>query len=95
MKIIKQDDFEEGSDFEEDVYTEKGRDELVENDEIDEIEAGFMEGFENTDLAFCDNCKRNLKETDEKNIIEEEINNKKRIFCCRSCRDEFDNKTRV
>ena len=90
MKILKEDDNEEGTDFEADVYTEKGREELVEEDEIDASEAGFMEGFENTDLAYCDNCKKNF--TDEDNIIEEVINDKKLRFCCQECKEQYHKK---
>ena len=32
--------------LEEDIYTEHGRDELVEEDELSLLEAGFMEGYE-------------------------------------------------
>ncbi len=32
--------------LEEDIYTENGRDELVEEDELSVMEAGFMEGYE-------------------------------------------------
>ena len=35
--MVEEDEFEEGK-FEEDVYTEKGREELVENDEISDAE---------------------------------------------------------
>ena len=89
MERIKKDDMEEGQ-FEADVYTEEGAQELVDNDEIDASEAGFMEGYENTDLAYCDNCGKNI--TDAKEAIEEVINDKKHIFCCRACRDEYDKK---
>ena len=32
--------------LEEDIYTEHGRDELIEEDELSVLEAAFMEGYE-------------------------------------------------
>jgi len=32
--------------IENDIYSEESRDELIENDEIDSSEAGFMKGYE-------------------------------------------------
>ena len=38
--------FEEQDFVEEDVYTEEGRSNQLDSDEIDDWEAGFMEGYE-------------------------------------------------
>jgi len=88
MKEIKKDDYEVGSDFEEDVYTEEGRDELIDNDEIDASEEAFMEGYENTDLAYCDNCKKLL----EREHIEKEFSGDRYSFCSDECVDEYERK---
>ena len=94
MKRIEEDDMEEGE-FEEDVYTKEGRKKLIEEDEIDASEAGFIEGYENKNLATCNNCGKTLTDEDEKDIIEEEINEKKHIFCCRECRDQYNAKEKA
>ncbi len=36
----------ENSEHEDDVYEDEGREELVEDDEIDPAEEGFMQGYE-------------------------------------------------
>ncbi len=70
---------------EEDVYTEEGREKLVEGDEIDSWEAGFSEG-ETGEEAVCDNCKK----TPGKNPIEKIIKGKMRRFCSDKCVAEFE-----
>ena len=70
--LVEEDEFEEGK-FEEDVYTEKGREELIENDEISDAEEGFVQGFEEEEkLVECANCKKILVTEDfvEKKIDE-------------------------
>lgn len=50
MKHVKQDDDDwveiKEDVFEEDVYSEHGREELIEEDELSILETGFMEGYE-------------------------------------------------
>jgi len=87
MKQIKEDDNEEGTDLDEDVYTEEGREELIEEDEIEDSEEAFIEGYENENLAYCNYCRKNF--TDEEDIIEEKENEKKMRFCCKKCQDEY------
>ncbi len=70
---------------EEDVYSEEGREKLVEDDEIDSWEAGFSEGEEGED-AVCDNCKKVLG----KNPVEKRINEKMHKFCSDKCVAEFE-----
>tara|TARA_Y100000310_G_scaffold343159_1_gene449546 strand:+ start:59958 stop:60233 length:276 start_codon:yes stop_codon:yes gene_type:complete len=57
-----------------DLYSEKGREELAEDDEIDEIEEGFMQGYEGGDrLAKCAICKKILADDFVEEEFEEEI----------------------
>ena len=84
--LVEEDEFEEGK-FEEDVYTEKGREELIENDEISDAEEGFVQGFEEEEkLVECANCKKVLVTEDfvEKNIDEDIIR-----FCSDECAEEY------
>jgi len=84
--LVEEDEFEEGK-FEEDVYTEKGREELIENDEISDAEEGFVQGFEEEEkLVECANCKKILVTEDfvEKNIDEDIIR-----FCSDECAEEY------
>jgi len=85
---IKQDpDFEEG-DHEGDIYDEEGREELEESDEINEIEEGFVEGYEEGEhQAKCTECKAVL--VDDK-IIEEELDGHHYRFCSEECADAFE-----
>ena len=65
----------------EDVYTEEGREKLVEDGEITETEAGFMEGAEDrgkhTSCAYCGE----LISEDEPNIYEREFDGELKVFC--------------
>ncbi|MBI2663159.1 hypothetical protein HYX15_01360 [Candidatus Woesearchaeota archaeon] len=78
----EEDFFEEdiGEDEEEetDVYSEEGREESIEDDEIDEVEEGFMQGYDSGDrLAKCSLCHKPL--TDD--FVEEELNDEIYRFC--------------
>jgi len=72
-------------DEEKDVYTEEGREELKEEDAIDELEEGFLEGYEN-DLAECSYCHQVLVDED---FVESEIDGKIMRFCCNACYEEY------
>lgn len=83
-------EYEEGEEgeFEEDVYTEEGQEELVENDEITDIEEGIMEGYEEGEHeAKCAQCKKILIDED---FIEEEIDGKHLRFCSEECATKFE-----
>ena len=65
----------------EEVYTEEGREKLVEDAEISPTEEGFMEGAEGRgEQASCAYCGKLLGE-DEKNIIEREFDGEIKWFC--------------
>lgn len=70
----------------EDIYSEKYNEELEESDEINEIEKGFMQGYnEEKFIAECSNCKKILDD----NFREEMIEDKTYRFCSRRCANEF------
>lgn len=83
---IEGNDFEEGT-TEEDVYTEKGREELMENDEISDTEEGFVQGFEEEEkVVECANCKKILVTED---FVEEAIDGDIVRFCSDECAEEY------
>ena len=71
-------------DVEVDMYSTEGRDELMEDDEITELEQGFAEGEDNPELAHCAGCGKVLSQ-DESKIIEREIDHKTALFCSDAC----------
>ena len=87
-KPLSQDpDFEEGE-HEGDIYDEEGREELQESDEINEVEEGFVEGFEEGEHeAKCAECGSVL--VDDK-IIQEEIDGHSYNFCSNDCALAFE-----
>ncbi len=71
----------ESGEREEEVYSEEGREKLVEDAEISPEEQGFMEGAEGRgEQASCTYCGKLLGE-DEKNIIERKFNGEIKWFC--------------
>lgn len=67
-----------------DIYEEKERDELEEEDEITPTEEAFMEGYEEDEkVAECSNCKKPLLEM--KGTIERELKGKHYRFCSEKC----------
>lgn len=73
---------------EEDVYTEEGREKLVEDDEIDTWEAGFAEGVKGKETLVCRNCKKIIGD----NPVEKRIDGKLHWFCSDKCVAEFEAK---
>ena len=65
----------------EDVYSEEGREQLIEDGEITNSEDGFMEGAEGRGKkASCSECGALISE-DEVNIHEREIEGEVKWFC--------------
>ena len=84
--IDEDEDFEEGT-FESDVYSEEGREELEEGDEITEVEEGFMEGYEEGEhQAKCAKCGKVLVD----NFVEEELEGHHYRFCSEECVKAFE-----
>lgn len=75
-----EEEMEEGK-HDEDVYTEEGREKLVEDGEITETEEGFMEGEENRgEETSCAYCGKMISE-DKDNIYERKFNGEIKVFC--------------
>lgn len=75
---------------EEGVYSDGGREDLVEDDEISAEEEGFMEGAEEDGQhAKCVNCGKALK---KQNIVEKEIDGEVKWFCSEQCVEKFEEK---
>lgn len=87
-KSIDEDpDFEEGK-HEADIYDEEGREELEEADEINELEEGFVEGYEEGEhQAKCAKCGVVLVDD---NFVEEELDGKHYRFCSGECASAFE-----
>jgi len=68
------------------IYSEEGREEQLEDDEIDDVEQGFMQGYEQGDrLAKCALCKKILSDR----YVEEEIDGETYHFCCENHAELF------
>lgn len=73
---------DDDEDSEEEIYSEEGREELLDADEISPEEEGFMEGAEGRgDQNCCAECGELLgeKETD---LYEREFDGEIKWFCC-------------
>jgi len=69
-----------------DIYSEEGREELVESDEISPAEEGFMEGADGDGQgAKCRKCGKVL--TDD--FIERKVDNEIFRFCSDECADKY------
>lgn len=76
---------------EEEIYSEEGREALVDDDEIEPWEEGFMEGAESGGKgAKCRKCGKILEEMDD--VIEKEIDGEIYRFCSDECVDKFEEK---
>lgn len=72
-----------------DVYSEEGREKLVEDDEITPGEEGFMEGaHDDGQGAKCRKCGKPLLD----NFIEREIDGEIYRFCSERCATKFEEK---
>ena len=79
--------------IEEDVYTEEGREELIEEDEISDAEEGFTQGYEQGEKHVkCQNCSKLL--TDEY-VVEREFHGDTYYFCSISCAETYIAKKRI
>ena len=84
---IKEEEEKEQGTFEEDVYTHEGREELLEDDEISEIEEGFSEGYEKGDTQIkCQECGKIL--TDQE-ILERKFDEQDYFFCSETCAEIY------
>ncbi len=73
----------------EDVYTEEGRESMIEGDEITPLEEGFSEGAEEKgELAKCSSCEKILSQEKEE-VVEKEVKGELMFFCSNSCAEKF------
>ena len=71
-----------------DIYSEEGREELLENDEISAEEEGFMEGASGLGQgAKCRKCGKILK--DYKEVYEQEVKGELYLFCSKACSENY------
>lgn len=63
------------------IYTEEGREDLTENDEISPQEEAFMEGAEDRgELQSCSECGKQIGD-DKEAVVEREIDGEIKYFC--------------
>ncbi len=80
---------EEKSESDEGIYSDEGREEMLDNDEIDDAEEGFMKGAEmDGQNAKCRKCGRILLK--RKEIVEREVEEKVLWFCSEDCADKYE-----
>lgn len=84
---VKDDFEEEEGEFEEDVYSEEGREEEVDSDALRPAEEGFIEGYEGQEEVKCAECNKVL--VDEEDVVEQEIDKKIHKFCSNRCAERF------
>ncbi len=73
-------------DKDEDIYTDEGREVAEDEDEISDVEEGFMEGYEEDEKAAkCAYCKKILGD----DFIEEEIDGEMLRFCSERCANKY------
>ena len=71
-----------------DVYSEAGREELLDDDEISDAEDGFLQGAEaGGSKAKCAECGKILRDK----VVEKKIGSKMFRFCSNKCVDKYEN----
>lgn len=71
-----------------DIYSEEGREELLEGGGIRPEEAGFMEGASGLGQgAKCRRCGKILKEYED--VFEQEVEGEIYRFCSKKCADKY------
>ncbi len=71
----------------EDIYNKEDAKEQLAEDEITPAEAGFMEGYENSEEGICSTCGKSI---DPEKTVEKEVNGKMFTFCSDKCADYFE-----
>lgn len=80
-------DISEG-DQDEEVYTEQGRQAMVDDDELSPSEAGFMEGAEGRGQdTSCAHCGKLLGDREE-GVHEKKVDGKTLFFCSEECAEK-------
>ena len=73
-------------------YNKDYIEESQENDEVEELEEGFIKGYDEENSDLCNNCHKVLTGYDD--ILEVEVNNKLYKFCSERCANKFERKNR-
>ena len=71
-----------------DVYTKEGREDLVENDELEPWEEGYIEGTKGNEGLLCKTCKKPILDFP----IERQCNHDICWFCSDRCADVYEKK---
>ena len=74
-------------DSEDDIYDDSGIEEALEEEEIDDLEEGFMRGYEEEGIPICPICKKIIDDFDD--ITEVEYEGKSISFCSERCSIKF------
>lgn len=69
------------------IYSDDYLEEASEDDEIDELEEGFMKGYDEDNEEVCSNCGKVL--TGYKDTVEIEQGKKTYKFCSERCAEKF------
>ena len=84
----REDDIEQGK-AEEDVYTEAGRENLLDEDAIDPWEEAFMEGAEGRgQMTSCRYCGKSLSD-EPSQVVERKIEEHDLRFCSDECAEKY------
>ncbi len=74
----------------ENIYSDEGREELEKSDAIDELEEGFMQGYEQGEkMVECGQCGKMLVDDD---FVEEEFSGDVVRFCSKLCAMRYEEK---
>ncbi|MEK6974169.1 MAG: hypothetical protein AABW41_02970 [Nanoarchaeota archaeon] len=71
---------------EDSIYSDNYLEEATEDDEIDELEEGFMKGYDEDNEEICSNCGKVLTGYD---TVEIEQGKKTYKFCSERCAEKF------
>ena len=74
-------------DSEDDIYEDAGMEEALEEEEIDDLEEGFMRGYEEEGISICPVCKKIVEDFDD--VAEVEYERKTLSFCSERCASKF------
>ena len=74
-------------DSDDDIYEDAGMEEALEDEEIDDLEEGFMRGYEQEGLSICRVCKKIIDDFDD--IVEVEFEGKTIVLCSEKCAGRF------
>lgn len=71
----------------EDIYEDAGMEDALEEEEIDDLEEGFMRGYEEEGVLVCPVCKKVIDDLDE--VVELEYEGESISLCSLKCEGRF------